>query len=279
MPVTQPVSGLFLATLGIARGIRAALVYAALAAGTLLAFAALIGAAPDRVLMMLAAAWAPVCLLVVMWQVTRSALLTVQLSLVIAVVALLVANLLIVDLDAFWQPTLQAIDRSYEEAGMRSPLVTLREQLEGAPDTVGVLMTMGVATLVWLLATLEFMLGGSLSDRLPGSGPRVGRMRDLDFGRTLAIAFVAVTVLAWLADSGTLRQVGFLFLTAFMLQGLAVVHWLRAREHVPVMVVFLAYGSLLVLQGYAVMAIAIVGLLDALLRVRRRLLESKGSGQ
>ena len=64
-----------------------------------------------------------------------------------------------------------------------------------------------------------------------------------------------------------------------MLQGFAVVHWLHAREHVPVMVVFLAYGSLLVLQGYAVMALAIVGLLDALLRVRRRLLESKGSGQ
>jgi hypothetical protein len=279
LPITQPVSGLFLAMLGISRGARVALVFAALAGATMIAFMAVLGAEPSRVLKMLLAGWVPVYLLVVMWQVTKSAVLTVQLSVIVAAVTLLVANLLIVDLDAFWRPTLEAVDRSYQEAGMRSPLAALEQQLEGAPDTIGALMTMAVATIVWLLAALGFMLGGALSDKLPGTGPRFDRMRDLDFGRTLAIVFVAVTVLAWLADSSMLRQVGFLFLTAFMLQGFAVVHWLHNREYVPVIAVFLAYGSLLVLQDYAVMAIAVVGLMDALLRVRRRLLESKGSGQ
>ena len=225
------------------------------------------------------AALVVVYLLGVMWRGTASTLLALQLSLIVAAAALLVFNLAVADLDAYWQPMLQAMDESYRQAGMRSPLAALQEQLEGVPDTIGALITMGVATLVWLLAALEFMLGGALSDKLPGMRPRIGRIRELDFGRTLAIAFVMVTVLAWLADMSMLRQVGFLFLTAFMLQGLAVVHWLHAREYAPVIVVFLAYGSLLVLQGYAVMAIAVVGLLDALLRVRRRLLESKGSGQ
>lgn len=279
LPITQPVSGLFLATLGIARGIRAAAVLAALAAGTVLVFTAVLGASPVAVLMMLAGGWVPVYLLVSIWQVTGSALLTVQLSLVAVAALLLVFNLAVGDLEAFWQPTLQAVDASYREAGMQSPLAALREQLEGAPDTIGALMTMGVATVVWLLAALEFMLGGALKDKLPGEKSRFCRLRDLDFGRTLAMVFVAVTVLAWLADLSVLRQVGFLFLTAFMLQGFAVAHWLHAREYAPVIVVFVAYGSLLVLQGYAVMAIAVVGLMDALLRVRRRMLESKGSGQ
>ena len=279
MPITQPVSGVFLATIGIARGIRAAAVYVLLAAGALLAFAAVLGASPVAVLKMLAAGWIPVYLLVVMWRVTGSTLLATQLSLIVAALALLVFNLAVGDLDAYWQPMLQAMDESYRQAGMQSPLAALQEQLEGVPDTIGALITMGVVTLVWLLATLEFMLGGALTDRLPGERPRFGRIRDLDFGRTLAIAFVAVTVLAWLADLSMLRQMGFLFLTAFMLQGFAVAHWLHAREYAPLVVVFLAYGSLLVLQGYAVMAIAVVGLMDALLRVRRRLLETKGSGQ
>ncbi|MBT8082127.1 MAG: hypothetical protein KJO56_06885 [Gammaproteobacteria bacterium] len=279
LPIMQPVSGVFLATIGIARGIRAAGVYVLLAAGTVLAFTAVLGASPVAVLKMLAAGWIPVYLLIVMWQVTGSALLALQLSLIVAAGVMLVFNLAVGDLDAYWQPMLQAMDESYRQAGMQSPLAALQAQLEGVPDTIGALMTMGVITIVWLLSALEFVLGGALRDKLPGEKSRFFRVRDLDFGRTLALAFVAVTVLAWLADLSMLRQVGFLFLTAFMLQGFAVVHWLHAREYAPVMVVFLAYGSLLVLQGFAVMAIAVVGLMDAMVRLRRRLLEAKGSRQ
>ncbi len=279
LPLTQPVGGLFLAAIWVARGVRFATICASLAAGVLVLFTALFGSSPVMVIGMILAGWLPVYLLMVIWQATRSTMLALQVSLIIAAVALLVFNLAVADLDAFWRPILEVVDEGYREAGLSSPLAALEQLVANSPFSVGEMMTMTLAVVSWLLAALEFQLGGALGAKAPGETGQFGRFQAVDFGRVLALALAIVAALFVLAGATVMGQVSMLLLAGFMLQGLAVVHWLHGEGFVPLMVVFLTYVTMLIVQDYALMALAIVGVLDAMLRLRRRLIESKGSEQ
>ncbi len=279
LPVSQPISGIFLALVAVARGVRTATILALLAGGTLALFALIIGASPLSVVAMIAIAWLPVYLLATIWQVTRSEVLVLQLSLIIAVAALLSFHLVVGDVTLFWQPIFDAVDEAYRQAGAASPFATLQEEYAATPGSLAVTMTTAVTAAVWLAAVFEFMLGGALYNKLPGERPRFGRIRDIDFGRVLATIFVAVTVVSLLSGSTLLEEVAALMFAAFLLQGFVVTHWLHLEGHAPVWVVLIAYASVLLLWQYALMAIAVVGYLDALFRARRRLVEKKGSRQ
>ncbi len=279
LPVSQPISGIFLALVAVARGVRTATILALLAGGTLALFALIIGASPLSVVAMIAIAWLPVYLLATIWQVTRSEVLVLQLSLIIAVAALLSFHLVVGDVTLFWQPIFDAVDEAYRQAGAASPFATLQEEYAATPGSLAVTMTTAVTAAVWLAAVFEFMLGGALYNKLPGERPRFGRIRDIDFGRVLATIFVAVTVVSLLSGSTLLEEVAALMFAAFLLQGFVVAHWLHLEGHAPVWVVLIAYASVLLLWQYALMAIAVVGYLDALFRARRRLVEKKGSRQ
>jgi hypothetical protein len=64
-----------------------------------------------------------------------------------------------------------------------------------------------------------------------------------------------------------------------MLQGFAVVHWLRGEGYAPVIVVMLMYATVLIVPDFALMTLAVIGVSDATLRLRRRLMKIKGSEQ
>ena len=56
-----------------------------------------------------------------------------------------------------------------------------------------------------------------------------------------------------------------------MMQGLAILHWLRSEGMMPLIVVVSVYIILPFLQIFLVMALSIIGYIDALLGFRRRL--------
>ena len=276
LPPTRPLGAVFLAMLVMARDVKAASVLAALAAGTLVLFATLVGNEPLLVAQVVLVSWLPAYVLAVVWQRSRSLLLTLQLSLLAAIGVLLVFHVAVSDIDAFWEPVFKVLDDGYRQQGLTSPVAVLREGLAPLPDSLAVLMTTSVITMYWLLSIVEIGFGGALYNALPGERRVFGRMRDLDFGRVLAGLFAVVLVLAFATGSSLLRQIGLLMTFAFVVQGIVVAHWLHLERRAPAWLVVATYGSLLVLMQYAVVAIAVIGYLDAWFRIRHRIQIGKG---
>jgi hypothetical protein len=255
----------------IARDARFAVIRAMLAGGAVVLFLAVLGSSPLRGLEIIVAGWLPVMVLVMIWRLSRSTGLAVQMSLLLAIAVLAVAHLVGVDFEAAWQPLFDAFDKASVEKGGVAIFAALQVEYESQPDSLAVVMTTALVTMSWLLAVLEFLAGGALADKLPDETAKFGRIRSLDLGRVLAMIFVAALLLAYVSELSVFRQLGLLMFAAFLLQGFIIVHWLNLEGHAPAWVVFLVYGSIVVLMQYAVVAIAVIGYLDAVFRVRHRI--------
>ncbi len=192
-------------------------------------------------------------------------------SLLLAIAVLVILHLVGVDFEAVWQPLFDAFDKTSMENGGVAIFAALQSEYASQPDSLAVVMTTALVTMSWLLAVLEFLAGGALADKLPGETAKFGRIRSLDLGRVLALMFIAALLLAYISELSIFRQLALLMFAAFLLQGFIIVHWLNLEGHVPVWVVLLVYGSLVVLMQYAVVAVAVIGYLDAVFRARHRI--------
>lgn len=276
LPPLQIVSGIILAMLAIATGVRNAVLMMVLAGGVLVLIAAILGSDVISVMVLLVSGWMPVLLLVTVFQVTRSAQLTLQLSVLTAAVAVLGFGLVIGDSVAYWQPMIEAAERIYQEQGVASPFAALGEEADAARRQAASFMTAMLVVAVWLAAVLEFMLGGGLYNQLPGDRPKFARFRDINLGQVLATLFVGLLAVAFLTGIETLYQVGIVVFAAFLIQGLAVAHWLHLEGHSPGWTVVLLYVLLIALPQYVLMAVAVVGLMDAWIGIRRRFAKHEG---
>ncbi|MDH3619962.1 MAG: DUF2232 domain-containing protein [Gammaproteobacteria bacterium] len=276
VPLLQIVSGMILALLAIATGVRSAVLLALLASGALILFAAVLGSDVASVAILLATGWLPVLLLVTLWQFTRSAQLTLQLSVIVAVMALFVFEWAIGDSAAYWEPMIEAVERFYQERGVASPFPAQGDEAGEFRATVARTMTSWFVVAFWFAAVMEFLLGGGLYNQLPGERPKFSRFRDVNFGQVIATLLVLVMIVAYLTGSEILYQVGVVVFAAFLLQGFAVAHWLHLEGHSPGWIVVLLYVLLLSVPVYVVIAVAVTGFLDAWFGIRRRLVKNEG---
>ncbi len=277
-PLLQPFGAVFVGMLSVARGVRGAIVLAVLAGSVVAVFSPFIGSSPLGVAVSVTTLWVPVIVLAAIWTRTRSTQLALQVSVLLALGGML-AFVAMVDVEAFWATYVDNVNAAAKEAGVVSPLEVLQSNDGATPGSMAALLTPASVAGIWMLSVVAFMLGGGLYNKLPGDRPKFGRFRDVDFGRVLAGLYVVTLVVAYASGAALAWQAGAVFTTVFLLQGFVVVHWLHLERHVPVIVVFIAYGLLLVLMQYAVATLAVVGFMDALFGMRRRLVDIKGSRQ
>ena len=276
VPVLQPLGAIALGMLLVARGVRPGVVLALLAGVVVAVFSPLMGRTLIQVVWDVAVLWLPVVGLATVWTTNRSTLLTLQVSVLIAIAGMLVF-MLVVDVEAYWSAYVEHLDAVYLQAGLSSPLALLPSEIADSPSMMAAMLTPASTGLIWLFAVLAFMLGGGWYNRLPGDRPKFGRLRDADFGRVLASLYVIVLVVGFAASWSAAWQVGALLTTVFLVQGLVVAHWFYHEGYAPLAIVFLAYGLLLVAMQYAVVVLAVTGFMDALFGLRRRFVERKGS--
>ncbi len=277
LPLLQLVGGVLLAMLVVARGVRVSSVLALLAGGTMTAFYALLGSPVSQVVAMIAATWLPVFVIAAIWQGTRSLRLTLQLSVIVAVAALIAFRVVAGDELVFWQQAVGTIEDAYRENGVSSPFSDLLARLTDHGRPLAAQLTAAAVAMSWLFAVAQFVLGGALYGRLPGERVAFGRMRDTDFGRVLAGIFLALLLLAFATGFRPLLQAGLVLLTAFLLQGFAAVHWLHLEKHAPPAVVWMTYAVAVFVFPYGLFAIAVFGYLDAWFGIRHRLKKERGS--
>lgn len=257
----QLTSGVILALLVVAQGPRLAMIRGLAAAALMIVLSLVFGVPVASIVVLVAVAWVPVLLLVVLLISTRSLTLTMQVSVILAVAGLIGFHVAVADPAAFWEPVLVAFAELARESGLE-----LRTELLNAE-----LMTVSATLAFWILPTTGMLLGYGLYRKLPGETRSFGRFRDLSFGQVIAAGLAVVSVLAFAIDSTILQGVAAVMFVAFCVQGMALVHWLHARELLPVGAVISIYILLPLLQILLITVLAVIGYMDAWFGFRRRM--------
>jgi len=239
----------------------------AMAAGLLLVvFGAVMGTTPWIVAFVAVVFWLPAMLLATLLTLTRSLTLSLQVSVLIAVLATVVFFGAVGDPVAFWEAKLDAAAEIWRNLGA----VEMADGLVEGKAVLAAQMTMSIAILLWSMYSATLVMGYKLFRQLPGETDRYGRFRDLNFGRVIAATMALCSVAALLGGSAFLQNIAFVMFAVFWLQGLAIVHWLYGEGILPVFAVIVVYVLMLLLSAVIVVALAVLGYIDAWFRLRRR---------
>ena len=210
--------------------------------------------------------WLAPLLLSVLLMYTRSLTLTVQLSVIIAVMALTAIFVVFGNPVDYWIEELTKVIAALND----SQQYALAAWMEAQKPNAGQL-TMGAVLLYWTLHIAAFVIGYKMYRLLPGERPDFGRFRDLNLGRVIALALAIMSIASMLTDSIWVTSVAVILFGAFWTQGLSIVHWLYSQQMMPRIGFVAVYTMLLsfILTAVTAMGLAIFGYLDAWFNLRR----------
>jgi hypothetical protein len=266
LPFAQIISGTVMALLVFKHGAAVAAAQGAIATAILAVVSLLVSASVSQVLGNALVIWAPVILLVVMMRGWRSLTLTLQVTVIAAMLITLGFYAVLGDPNVFWGEILVRISDSFREMGLTQHADILVQER----DLIAPQMTVLVVITTWSLYAVVLLLGYAVYRTLPGITSNFGLFRDLNFGRVLALIMATASVVAMLTGAVWLQNFAFVIFAMFWLQGLAIVHWLHANKRVPLAVVILVYALIPLLNALLVMGLAVVGYIDAWFGFRRR---------
>ena len=258
-------SGVVMVLLVLRKGPKAAIVDAVIAGGLLAAIGLVQQVPLVAVLSAAAIMWLPAMLLAVVLISTRSLTLTLQASVIVAVSAIIGFYLLVGDLADFWRVILL----EFVEVSRQLGLTEQAELLEGQIDAVAGQMTTIAVLSIWVVQSINCVLGYLLYRELPGKTVDCGRFSDLSFGRVIASVMALASIAAVFSDAILIQNIAFVLFLVFWLQGLAVVHWMHGEGHLPVFGVIAVYVLMPFLNIILLMGLAVVGYIDTWFRLRR----------
>ena len=242
-------------------------IFKAAAAGLLLAvIGVVVGTPPSVILAVAVVYWLPAVLLATLLGITRSLTLTLQVSVLVAVLGMLVFFGIVGDPVAFWQAELGAAAEIWRNMGA----VELADSLTEGQAMLAAQMTMFIVTLLWTIYAATLVLGYKLFRQLPDETDRFGRFRDLNFGRVLALIMALCSVIALVTGAAWLQNIAFVMFAVFWMQGLAIVHWMHGTGILPGFAVAMVYVLMLPLSAVVVIGLAVLGYIDAWFGLRRR---------
>ena len=266
LPVLQIISGIIMVLLVLRQGPRLAVIEGGVAAALLMAIAAFVGAPVMQVVVAVLSVWLPAVLIAVVLQWTRSVALTLQVAALLAGAVVLAFYALVDDKVAYWQPVISAL----LEWARENNLPEQAQLMETRPAMTADMLTMAYVLASWVSYAVYMLLGYRLFTQLPGQTQDFGRFCDLSFGRVIALLLAVFSLLAFVTGAAWLQSTAFVLFVVFFLQGLAVVHWMHTDGHLPLFVVIATYVLLTVLHVFLLLALAVLGYMDAWFRFRRR---------
>lgn len=266
LPLLQIVSGIIMVLLVLRQGTRLAAIEAAIAGAVLAGVSLVVGAPVMQVVVDALSTWLPALVLGTVLVATRSMMLTMQLSALIAAVAVLGFHVVVDDLTAFWEPVMTF---TLEWARVNG-LMEQAQVIESSPGQMAHALTVAFVLWGWTKAALFVLFGNRLAMVEPQEAGPYGRFCDLDLGRVIALLMAIASLLAFATGAVWLQSLAVILLGVFWLQGLAVVHWMQVDGELPLFVVIAVYVLLPFLHVFLITALAVVGYTDAWFRYRRR---------
>ena len=266
-PLASPVlSGLVMAHLVFANGLRQPALQA-IVAGTLLAlFALLLNASVVQIVASAVTWWVPVFVLAALARYWRSVTLAMQVSVIVALAATLGFFVVLGDPTGYWNDVVTTSIELARQAGLHEQADMLTE----SQSLIVPQMTMLFVSTAWSFYASVALLGYALFQALPGKEGIYGRFCDLNFGRVLATVMAVASVGALATNTVWLQNVGFVAFTVFWLQGLAIMHWLHAERRLPYFILVMIYAAFPFLNVLLVITFAVLGYTDAWFDFRAR---------
>lgn len=271
LPLLQMVSGVIMVLLVLKQGARLAVIEGAVA-GVILVLVALVTGSPlMQILVATLSTWVPAIVLGLVLQATRSLTLTLQVSVLIAALAVLGFYVVIGDMVAYWDPVMTVLLEWTRENNLQEQA----QLMESDPVMTANMLTMAIVLSSWMLYAVYLVFGYWLYKLMPGESGDYGRFSDLNFGRVIALIMALLSLLAFVSGAAWLQSVAFVLFAVFWLQGLAVVHWLHSVGNLPLLVVIMTYVLLPFLHVFLIMALAVLGYIDAWFTFRRRVVKQQ----
>jgi hypothetical protein len=250
----------------LSQGVRTAVLQAVMAAVLLAGVALLVGTPVTLVISVAIMFWLPAVLLAKVLTATRSLTLSMQVLVLVAVAGMLGFFVLVGDPTTFWEAELQSAAEVWRSLGA----VELADQLTEGGAILAAQMTMLIVIMFWTMYAATFALGYNLYRQLPGETADYGRFRDLNFGRVIALIMALCSLVAWFSGAVWLQNIAFVMFAVFWLQGLAIVHWMHAEKALPTFAVVVVYLLMLPLSAAVIIALAVLGYIDAWFGLRRK---------
>lgn len=261
LPAPQLTSGAIMVLLVLAQGTKLAVIEASIAAALLVTVSLLFGVSMASIVTLMAGTWVPVFLLAVLLLSSRSLTLTMQVSVIVAAVAMLGFYVVVADPVAFWQPYVTAMAELVKQNNLQLNTELLSSEV----------MTVSAVLAFWMLYIVGLLLGYAVYKRLPRETADFGRFRDFGFGRVIASTMAITSLLAFAVDVTWLQNLAFVMFVVFWMQGLAIVHWMHGKGQLPLAAVIAVYALLPFLQVLLITVLAVLGYTDAWFGFRRRL--------
>jgi hypothetical protein len=232
-PLAPVVSGLVMAHLVFATGIRMPVIQGAVAGALLAVMAVVLSASVGQIVASAVTTWVPIVLLAGLARHWRSLTLTLQVSVIIAIVGVLAFYVVLGDPTEYWNEIVTTSAALFRESGLTEQADFLLE----AREMIVPQMTMLFVILSWSLYVLVFLFGYALYQCLPGKYGDYGRFHDLNYGRVLAV-IMAVTSLGAMATGAVwLQNTAFVVFAVFWLQVLVIAYALTLVPFVNVLLV------------------------------------------
>ena len=220
--------------------------------------------------------WLPMGMLAQLLRSSRSLVVTTQAGLGFGLLAIVVQYVSLGDPSVFWAEQLKPMAQRFVEAGL------FDQAQSGETVTQLALMMCGVVAAGILLQLLfSLYLARWWQALLYNPGGFGAEFHQLRLYKLVALPGVAI-VLLWLIPGVVLPQavncVGALFLSLFLLQGLAVAHGVFGGMKSPQRWLVVTYLLLFVFMPQMVMALATIGLLDVWIDFRARFRRMQAGG-
>ncbi|MFT5663772.1 MAG: hypothetical protein ACI9YO_003267 [Gammaproteobacteria bacterium] len=209
------------------------------------------------------AQWLPIVILAQVLRSTKSLVLMMMSGLVLALLAIALQLLIWPDLEADW---IRVIDQS---------IVQLKEYPEYQDVDIANnarllvhFMVLVLGSAMYLLFIGILLMARSMQSRLADSDGFSTEFRAISFGKRIGLVAVVLLAFSLWVDQAWISSIALLLMTAFLFQGIAVVHTKVSRSKRPRLLNTLFY-MLLFIFPQAVVITALVGLLDNWLDLRK----------
>ncbi len=223
-------------------------------------------------------AWLSVIVIAAVYRNTRSLSLSLQLLTILGLCSVLLSAVIFPDLQSQWQNFMQSTLKALEEdpafKSMWESAKLSPERLEKYLPAIASIMTGMLVSVLILITTMTIFL----ARQWQGFQENIRSFREefiaIRLGKVLAIVTVTFLVAALMLKYAILWQLTLVSLSIFSIQGMAIVHAFIGQFANSIIGFVVVYGLLLIATPQMILALSTLGVIDAFLNFRKRIVKA-----
>ena len=211
--------------------------------------------------------WLPAILLALVYVKSSSTTLTIQVLSLMTIGALLIFYLLVKNPELFWNQILINTKDILLESGLNNEAMIIQDQMNLISGQIVAM----IGVMVWSLYSFLVTLGVNISQSNDTNAKNNGSFINLNLGKSIASIAAISSLCLFVFDYLWIENLAYMSLLFFWLQGLSIIHWLRANNIISRFILIFLYILFPILNIFIVMLLAVVGYTDAWFNFRSKI--------